>query len=124
MNTLAVTVLIENIQNLNRAFEFAERISDAEVWSILAAAQLKANMVKEAIEAYVKADNPSCYREVVEVGAANGNWDDLVNYLQMAHRKTKVSIFICTRTILFESFLNNFSKIFYNLKAGSANRPI
>ena len=94
MNTLAVGVLIENIQNLNRAFEFAERISDAKVWSILGAAQLKANMVKEAIDSYVRADDPSCYKEVVEVGAANGNWDDLVQYLQMAHKKTKVAYFL------------------------------
>ena len=65
-------VLIENVQNLDRAYEFAERCNEAAVWSLLAKAQLQKNMVKEAIDSYIKADDPSTYTEVVEAANREG----------------------------------------------------
>jgi clathrin heavy chain len=50
VNTSAIQVLIENIHNLDRAYEFAERCADPGVWSILAKAQLDEGMVKESID--------------------------------------------------------------------------
>ena len=78
-----VQVLIDNVNNLDRAYEFAERCNDPAVWSQLARAQLNQGMVKEAIDSYIKADDPSQYMEVVQVasnssestgGAWNGRW--------------------------------------------------
>ena len=89
MNTKAVEIVIKYIQNLSRAFEFAERSSESAVWSILAAAQLEAKMVKDSIDSYIKADDHTCRLRVVEVGAACGNWEDLIRYLNMANKKTK-----------------------------------
>lgn len=64
-------VLIDNVKNLDRAYEFAERCNDPAVWSQLGRAQLNENMVKEAIDSFIKADDPSQYMEVVNVAANN-----------------------------------------------------
>ena len=72
MLVLIFQVLIENVQNLDRAYEFAERCNEAAVWSLLAKAQLQKNMVKEAIDCFIKADDPSAYTEVVEAANREG----------------------------------------------------
>ena len=41
-STSAMEVLINNVKNLDRAYEFAERISTPEVWTLLGKAQLVA----------------------------------------------------------------------------------
>lgn len=65
-------VLIERIGNLDRAYEYAERCNQSDVWSQLAKAQLHADMVKEAIDSYIKADDPSTYIEVIEIAGNHG----------------------------------------------------
>ncbi len=45
----AIEVLLNNIKNLERAAEYAERINEAEVFTKLATAQLNGGLVKEAI---------------------------------------------------------------------------
>lgn len=67
-------MLIDNIQNLDRAYEFAERCNDPQVWSLLAKAQLDKEMVKESIDSYIKADDPSAYMEVVDAAKASGSF--------------------------------------------------
>lgn len=62
-------MLIDNINNLDRAYEFAEKCNEPAVWSQLARAQLGNGMVKEAIDSYIKADDPSQYMEVVSVAS-------------------------------------------------------
>ncbi|CAK8683084.1 clathrin heavy chain 1 [Clavelina lepadiformis] len=91
VNTSAISVLIEHVNNLDRAYEFAERCNEPTVWSQLARAQLNAGMVKEAIDSYIKADDPSAYMEVVEASNKSANWEDLVRYLQMARKKARES---------------------------------
>lgn len=68
----AVQVLIEHIGNLDRAYEFAERCNEPPVWSQLAKAQLQKGLVKEAIDSYIKADDPSAYMEVGQAAAQSG----------------------------------------------------
>jgi clathrin heavy chain len=91
VNTSAIQVLIEQVNNLDRAYEFAERCNEPAVWSQLAKAQLNQGMVKEAIDSYIKADDPSAYMAVVETGSKNNSWEDLVRYLQMARKKARES---------------------------------
>lgn len=67
-------VLIENVNNLDRAYEFAERCNDPAVWSQLGRAQLDQGMVKEAIDSFIKADDPAQYMEVVSVASNNSKW--------------------------------------------------
>ena len=66
-NVYIMQVLIENVQNLDRAYEFAERCNEPDVWSLLAKAQLEQSLVKEAIDSFIKADDPSVYTEVVAI---------------------------------------------------------
>ena len=82
-----VQVLIENVANLDRAYEFAERCNEPAVWSQLGKAQLQQAMVKEAIDSYIKADDPSAYLDVVDTASKTDSWEDLVRYLQMARKK-------------------------------------
>lgn len=73
-------VLIEHIGNLDRAYEFAERCNEPAVWSQLGRAQLQKELVKEAIDSYIKADDPSAYMEVVSAASRNSKgleWDPL-----------------------------------------------
>ena len=59
VNSSAVQVLIENVNNLDRAYEFAERCNEPAVWSQLGKAQLSQNLVKEAIDSFIKANDPT-----------------------------------------------------------------
>jgi clathrin heavy chain len=63
VNASAIQVLIEHVKNLDRAYEFAERCNEPDVWSQLARAQLSQDLVKEAIDSYIKADDPSAYMQ-------------------------------------------------------------
>lgn len=91
VNTSAIQVLIEHIKNLDRAYEFAERCNEPAVWSLLASAQLNEGMVKEAIDSYIKAGDPSSFMEVVATAHRTESWEDLVRYLQMARKKARES---------------------------------
>ncbi|CAI9724432.1 clathrin heavy chain 1 isoform X3 [Octopus vulgaris] len=89
VNTSAIQVLIDHVANLDRAYEFAERCNDPAVWTQLGRAQLSSSMVKEAIDSFIKADDPSQYMEVVNVASSNNSWEDLVKFLQMARKKAR-----------------------------------
>ena len=91
VNTSAIQVLIEQVNNLDRAYEFAERCNEPAVWSQLARAQLQQGLVKEAIDSFIKADDPSAYVDVVETAHRTSHWEDLVRYLQMARKKARES---------------------------------
>ncbi|KRX18794.1 Clathrin heavy chain 1 [Trichinella nelsoni] len=98
VNTSAIKVLIDNIGNLDRAYEFAERCNESGVWAQLAAAQLRHNMVKEAVDSFIKADDASYYVEVVQTCSKTDHWEDLVRYLKMARKKARES-FIDTELV-------------------------
>ena len=66
-----------------RAYEFAERCNEPAVWTQLGKAQLQQNMVKEAIDSFIKSNDPSDYMDVVETATRTDNWEDLVRYLQV-----------------------------------------
>ncbi|VDN52328.1 unnamed protein product [Dracunculus medinensis] len=91
VNTAAINVLIDNVVNLDRAYEFAERCNEPGVWASLAKAQLKEGLVKEAVDSFIKADDPTAYMEVVCKCAETDSWEDLVRYLQMARKKSRES---------------------------------
>lgn len=78
-------MLIEHIGNLDRAYEFAERCNEPAVWSQLAKAQLQKDLVKEAIDSYIKADDPSAYMEVVQAADKSGK-----KSTHVAHHKIKL----------------------------------
>ena len=83
----ATDVLVNHIVSIDRAQEYAERVEIPEVWSKVAKAQLDGLRVPDAIESYIKANDPSNYSEVVEIATHAGKDDELIKYLKMA-RKT------------------------------------
>ncbi|PNH69254.1 hypothetical protein VD0002_g1049 [Verticillium dahliae] len=83
----AVNVLVDHVVSIDRAQAFAEEVDQPEVWSKVAKAQLDGVRVSDAIESYIKADDPRNYEEVIETAVHAGKNEDLVKYLRMA-RKT------------------------------------
>ncbi|KAF3056441.1 putative clathrin heavy chain [Daldinia childiae] len=85
--TAAVEVLVEHVVSIDRASAFAEDVDVPEVWSRVAKAQLDGLRVADAIESYIRAQDPRNYLEVIEVATHAGKDEELVKYLRMA-RKT------------------------------------
>eukprot|EP00013_Stygamoeba_regulata_P001571 CAMPEP_0177634934 /NCGR_PEP_ID=MMETSP0447-20121125/3632_1 /TAXON_ID=0 /ORGANISM="Stygamoeba regulata, Strain BSH-02190019" /LENGTH=1733 /DNA_ID=CAMNT_0019136687 /DNA_START=44 /DNA_END=5243 /DNA_ORIENTATION=+ len=88
-NVQAIQVLIEHLNKMDAAYEFAQKCDDAEVYTKLARAQLDHGMIKEAIESFVKANNSDYYSDVIRLASEAQSYEDLVTYLQMARKKTK-----------------------------------
>ena len=84
----ATNVLVEHIVSIDRAQEYAERVEIPEVWSKVAKAQLDGLRIGDAIESYIRADDPSNHGEVIEYATSAGKDEELVKYLRMA-RKTQ-----------------------------------
>ncbi|TPX47357.1 hypothetical protein SeMB42_g00049 [Synchytrium endobioticum] len=85
----AIQVLLQNIGSIDRAHEYADKVDQPETWSKLAKAQLDKDLVKEAIDSYVKADDPVNFAEVIQATENVNKYDDLVRYLQMARKKIR-----------------------------------
>ncbi|KAJ1946283.1 Clathrin heavy chain, partial [Linderina macrospora] len=89
VNTDAIGVLIDHVGSLDRAYEYAERCDQPEVWSRLGKAQLEGLRIKESIDSYVRADDAANYAEVIDVSSHAGKFDDLVRFLLMARKKVR-----------------------------------
>lgn len=87
-HTAAANVLVDHIVSIDRAQEYAEKVDLPEVWSKVAKAQLDGLRVSNAIESYIKAQDPSNYNEVIETATHAGKDEDLIKFLKMA-RKTQ-----------------------------------
>ncbi|KAF9365590.1 hypothetical protein BGX34_009416 [Mortierella sp. NVP85] len=85
----AINVLIEHIGSIDRAYEYAERTDTPEVWSRLGKAQLDGMRIKEAIDSYIRANDPSNHAEVITLASRAEKYEDLVRYLQMARRHSR-----------------------------------
>ncbi|CAB1322090.1 unnamed protein product [Coregonus sp. 'balchen'] len=114
VNTSAIQVLIEHISNLDRAYEFAERCNEAAVWSQLARAQLQRDLVKEAIDSYIKADDPSAYMEVMARKKARESYveTELIFALAKTVRLAELEEFVGDRC--YEEGMYDAAKLLYN----------
>jgi clathrin heavy chain len=83
----AANVLVDHIVSIDRAQDFAEKVDEPQVWSKVAKAQLDGLRVSDAMESYIKAQDPSNYAEVIETATHAGKDEDLIKFLRMA-RKT------------------------------------
>lgn len=83
----ATNVLVDHIVSIDRAQEYAERVELPEVWSKVAKAQLDGLRVSDALESYIRAQDPSNYNEVIDIATHAGKDEELIKYLRMA-RKT------------------------------------
>ncbi|XP_077251138.1 clathrin heavy chain 2-like [Tasmannia lanceolata] len=89
LNVQAVNVLLDNIQSIERAVEFAYRIEEDSVWSQVAKAQLREGLVSDAIESFIRADDATQYLDVIRAAEEANVYHDLVKYLIMVRQKTK-----------------------------------
>jgi len=92
LNEQAVDVLLVHLESLDRAVEYATRVDDTKVWSRLAKAQLDANYIKEAVEAFIRADDAESYMAVIQAAEREEKYDDLVRFLRMARKKVKEAV--------------------------------
>lgn len=84
----ATNVLVDHVVSIDRAQEYADKVDLPEVWSKVAKAQLDGLRIPDAIESYIKAQDPSNYNEVIEIATHAGKDDELIKFLKMA-RKTQ-----------------------------------
>ena len=89
LHVQAVGVLIDHLGDLERAREFAEKMSKREVWAKLARAQRAQGLFRNAVDSSLKADDPSDYVEIIQTGKSMGAWEDLLRYLQAARAKLR-----------------------------------
>ncbi|KAF9986069.1 hypothetical protein BGZ65_008891 [Modicella reniformis] len=85
----AINVLIEHIGSIDRAYEYAEKTDTPEVWSRLGKAQLDGMRIKEAIDSYLRAKDPSNQIEVITLASRAEKYEDLVRFLQMARTESR-----------------------------------
>ena len=88
-NEKAITVLLGNLNDIERGTEFAQRCDEAAVWSLLGGAQLGAAMIAEAVDSLCKAGDANTFKEVIAAAQAADAYEPLVTYLRMARTKTK-----------------------------------
>ncbi|KAK2982510.1 hypothetical protein RJ640_026353 [Escallonia rubra] len=89
LNVQAVNVLLDNIQSIARAVEFAFRVEEDAVWSQVAKAQLREGLVSDAIESFIRADDATQFLDVIRASEDADVYHDLVRYLLMVRQKTK-----------------------------------
>ncbi|CAO1618767.1 unnamed protein product [Sympodiomycopsis kandeliae] len=85
----AMNVLVEHIVSIDRGNQYANKLNKPEIWSRLGKAQLDGLRVKDAIDSYVKAEDPSNYAEVIEIAEHAGREEELIRFLQMARKKAR-----------------------------------
>merc|ERR1719443_1880531 len=89
LNNEAMDTLLTNIESLERAQEFAARINEPAVWYKLGKAQLDSGAIPEAIESYLKAEDPQDYAELIQKAEREENYTELTRFLLMARTKVK-----------------------------------
>ncbi|KAL2927364.1 Clathrin heavy chain 2 [Bienertia sinuspersici] len=89
LNVQAVNVLLDNIESIDRAVEFAFRVEEDAVWSQVAKAQLRAGLVSDAIESYIRAEDSTQFLDVIRAAEDADVYHDLVKYLLMVRQQTK-----------------------------------
>eukprot|EP00271_Cylindrocystis_brebissonii_P014176 TRINITY_DN35436_c0_g1_i1.p1 TRINITY_DN35436_c0_g1~~TRINITY_DN35436_c0_g1_i1.p1 ORF type:complete len:1694 (-),score=426.59 TRINITY_DN35436_c0_g1_i1:500-5581(-) len=89
LNVQAVNVLLDNIGSIDRAVEFANRVEEDDVWSQVGKAQLKADLVAEAIASFIRANDATQFLDVIRAAERVDAWQDMVEYLLMVRKKVK-----------------------------------
>lgn len=82
----ATQVLVEHIVSIDRAQEYAELVELPDVWSKVAKAQLDGLRISDAIESYIRAEDPINHNEVIDMATHAGKDEELIKYLRMARR--------------------------------------
>ena len=81
LNVQVVNVLLDNLETIDRAMEFAFQVEEDVVWSQVAKAQLRKGLVSDAIESFIHANDSTHFLEVIKVAKDANIYHDLVKYL-------------------------------------------
>mmetsp|Transcript_30888 Transcript_30888/g.22460 ORF Transcript_30888/g.22460 Transcript_30888/m.22460 type:complete len:162 (-) Transcript_30888:1498-1983(-) len=85
----AVKVIIYQQNNIQSATEYAEKVNQPNVWSEIGKAQVDNGNLKEAIDAFIKANDPSMFERLIILAQNINEYDDLVPFLLMARKTLK-----------------------------------
>jgi len=88
----AIGVLLDNVQDMKRAEEFAMQRDLPEVWVRLATAQLKAGEVVAGVRSLIKAKDMVSYELVISSAkehASPSDYDTVIKYLKTIRNKAK-----------------------------------
>ena len=86
----AIGVLLDYLNDLERAEEYAQRADESEVWSLLAKKQLEENDPSKAIACYIVVDDASNYSAIIAAVKADGScFEDLVSYSRWQKRRSR-----------------------------------
>ncbi|BAP70266.1 clathrin heavy chain [Kluyveromyces marxianus] len=85
----ALTVIVEDLLELDRAESYADKINTPELWAQLGTAELNALRIPEAIDSYIKAKDPSNFKNVIKAAEDAGKFEELVPFLLMARESLK-----------------------------------
>jgi len=89
LNGEAMDILLNNIESMERAQEFAARCDESAVWYKLGKSQLENGSVPDAIGSYLKAEDATDYQQVILAAQREEKFEELVSFLQMARTKQK-----------------------------------
>lgn len=89
MHVEAIGVLVEHVGSIERAREYAEKMGRKDVWAALGRAQRARQLFHDAVDSFIRADDPSDHGEMIAAGRSAGAWDDLLRYLQMARNRLR-----------------------------------
>ncbi|KAG5054131.1 hypothetical protein JHK85_006641 [Glycine max] len=73
-----VNVLLDNLETIDRAMEFAFQVEEDVVWSQVAKAQLRKGLVSDAIESFIHANDSTHFLEVIKVAKDANIYHDLL----------------------------------------------
>lgn len=88
-------------EDLNRAIEFAQKCNKTDVWFILGKAQLKLNKIIDAIDSFMKSNNPESYKEVIEKCLKNNYYEHLITYLNTLREKNGLKDVLVDSELLY-----------------------
>ena len=89
LKSQAIHVVLDHMEDLDRAHEYATKVGEPAVWTELADAYLAHGRVSDAIAAYLLANETSKYAEVIERANESQDFGDLVKFLLMVRKKVK-----------------------------------
>lgn len=85
----AMNTLVDHVVSIDRAQQYAAKRNEPALWSRLGKAQLDGLRIKDAIDSYVRAEDPSNFAEVIELAERAGREEELIRFLQMARKKAR-----------------------------------
>ncbi|ODV95313.1 hypothetical protein PACTADRAFT_50053 [Pachysolen tannophilus NRRL Y-2460] len=86
LHSKALKVLVEDVMSLDRGEQYAEKLDQPELWSQLGTAQINGLRIPEAIDSYIKANDPSNFEQVIDIAEHAGKEEELIPYLKMARQ--------------------------------------